>query len=139
VARRAALRDYIEANDKQFSREALATAALDAGYVQAEVDSAFVVSSRWNGLTSGMFLVGIGFLACWIVTTSIVGSSAFTREAFGWLPWGVLGLSILAAVLVRDSHPNVAYGIGCGVLGAILVLLPFFVIGTTFRIIEWPT
>lgn len=125
-ARMSALMAYLEVNRDRFTEAALRTAVLAAGYTAAELDRAWpaVAAARPEDAirprTSGRVVVGtiVAFvLGTWLalsVGESLTSAAGVPGPVALWvITWigGSLGWFAL-----RDRHPSVSKGLGCGVI-----------------------
>lgn len=135
-ARIAALTAYVEVNRERFTEAALRTASLEAGYTVAEFDAVWPAVGRGRpqdampSQTHGRVVTGT--LVAYVVATwlllSIAGSlSAATDVPGAGVMWVVIGIAgAIGWFVLRDRHPSVSTGLGCGVL--LVAVLPLVLI-----------
>lgn len=135
-ARIAALTAYVEVHRERFTEAALRAAAIAAGYTAAEFDAAWpavgwdrpqaVTSSRTRGAvvagTTIAFVVGT-----WLLLSLAESLSRTTGIPGAGVLWVVIGIAgAIGWFVLRDRHPSVSKGLGCGVL--IVAVLPVVLI-----------
>lgn len=135
-ARISALTAYVEVNRERFTEAALRAAALAAGYTAAEFDAAWpavawgrpqdAIPSRTRGRvvagTAVAFVVGT-----WLLLSLAGTLSAATGVPGAGVLWVVIGIAgAIGWFVLRDRHPSVSKGLGCGVL--IVAVLPIILI-----------
>lgn len=135
-ARMSALTAYLEVNRDRFTEAALRTAVLAAGYTAAELDRAWpaVASARPGDAirprTSHRVVVGtvVAFVVgAWLLLSlaeSLSGAIGIPGGPAMWLVIGIAGA--IGWFALRDRHPSVSKGLGCGVL--IVAVLPIVLI-----------
>lgn len=135
-ARMAALTAYVEVNRERYTQAALRAAALEAGYTASEFDAAWpavgwgrpqdAIPSRTRGR------VVAGTIVAFVVGTWLLLSLAETVSMTTGVPgagvmWVVIGIAgAIGWFVLRDRHPSVSRGLGCGVL--IVAVLPIVLI-----------
>jgi hypothetical protein len=122
-ARRAALRDYVAANEGRFTRDALTRAALDSGYEPAEVDAAFTRPNARSRMTGEVWVVAIVYVLGLYLGTAIVGGLDSGGRLYPVVLIAGFAGGIVGAIRLRDRRPSIGYGLGCGVVAAIVVPL----------------
>jgi hypothetical protein len=133
----AVLAVYLRTNRGRFTEEALARAARDVGYSEAEIRDAATIAvpgSQAEGIPSaagGRLNAGvaaaaaIGYVialygAIWLVGAArILTSSA--SDFSGAVALAGLLAGVVAWALLRNDRPSLARGIGCGVVLAISI------------------
>ena len=127
----AVLAAYLRANEGRFTDEALARAARDAGYSEAEIAAAHALAGpSWQAPEAPypqtrrtdrrvVAAVAIGYVVglYFLVSTTASMSSNLSGSA------GLVGLlgGVIAWFLLRDERPSLAQGIGCGVILAVTI------------------
>lgn len=135
-ARMSALTAYLEVNRDRFTEAALRTAVLGAGYTAAELDRAWpaVAWARPEDAirprTRSRVVVGtiVAFVVgTWLILSigeSISSGSGSPAAGVLWVIVGIVGS--IGWFALRDRHPSVSKGLGCGVI--IVILLPVILI-----------
>jgi hypothetical protein len=133
----AVLAAYLRTNHGRFTDEALARAARDAGYSEAEIRDAAAIAvpgSQAVGIPSGAG----GRLNSWVAAAAaianrnglygaiwLVGAARILTSSASDLSGAVALAGLLAGVvawaLLRNDRPSLARGIGCGVVLAIAI------------------
>ena len=134
----AVLAAYLRGNEGRFTDEALARAAMDAGYSDAEIAAARALAgASWQApearsattrrtdrrvvaAVAIAYVVGLYFL----VSTTASMSSNLSGSV------GLVGLlgGVIAWFLLRDERPSLAQGIGCGVVLAVMIPIVAFLV-----------
>lgn len=135
-ARIAALTAYVEVNRERFTQAALRAAALDAGYTAAEFDAAWPAVGwtrprdagpsriRWLVVAATIIAYVVG---TWLLLSLSESLTAATGVPGGGVMWVVIGIAgAIGWFVLRDRHPSVSRGLGCGVL--IVAVLPIVLI-----------
>jgi hypothetical protein len=145
----AALAAYFRTNDARFTDEALARAAFDGGYAQAEIDAARQlaapgwatgVAATSSGPAKNRWVVAGGAIAYVIVLYLAISTTAtLSSDLSGTV--GVVGLllGVVGWALLRNREPSIAQGLGWGVvlavtipIVAILVIVGICIVGGAF-------
>lgn len=127
----AVLAAYLRSNRGRFTDEALAGAARDAGYSEAEIEAARTVADPSTDVGPAapirrvhrgvVAVVAILYVVALYGAISIASSIAIDLN--GWAGGaGLLG-GVIAWALLRDERPSLAQGIGCGVVLAVVIPL----------------
>jgi hypothetical protein len=141
-----ALQAYLAQHRDRYTPEALRRAALGAGYTETEIDlaSASIAAGAapppvvgWTAPTPAVsinrpaVLPTIGTIVAYIAgmwaLAAVVGSLSGNGSVFGIVYLVGIGLAVLGWVLLREDHPSVARGLGCGVLLIFVLPLAVFV------------
>ena len=141
-----ALQAYLAQHRDHYTPEALRRAALGAGYTEAEMDQAsasIAVGAApppvvgWSAPTPALstdrpaVLPTIGTIVAYIAgmwaLAAVVGTLTGNGSLFGIVYLVGIGLAVLGWVLLREDHPSVARGLGCGVLLIFVLPLAVFV------------
>jgi hypothetical protein len=133
----AVLAVYLRTNRGRFTEEALARAARDAGYSEAEIRDAATIAvpgSQAEGIPSaagGRLNAGvaaaaaIGYVIALYGAIWLVGAARILTSSASDLSGAVALAGLLAGVvawaLLRNDRPSLARGIGCGVVLAISI------------------
>ena len=135
-ARIAALTAYVEVNRERFTEAALRAAAMEAGYTPAEFGAAWPAVERGRpqdaipsrtrrrdvAVTIVAFLIGT-----WLVLALAASLTVETTIPGGPVMWVVIWIAgAIGWFVLRDRHPSVSKGLGCGVL--IVAVLPLVLI-----------
>lgn len=134
-ARIAALTAYVEVNRERFTEAALRAAALEAGYTPAEFDAAWpavgwgrpqdAIPSRTRGRVVAGTIVAF-VVATWFLLSIAASLSATTGNPGAGVVWVAIGIAgSIGWFVLRDRHPSVSKGLGCGVL--IVAVLPLVI------------
>ena len=104
---------------------------MTAGYSDAELTAAqAIASSSWQGPIRGIepsrnlgvvIAAAIGYVVLLYIAISI--SASMASDASGAVGLGGLLAGVIAWVVLRNEHPSLARGIGCGVIAAVVVPL----------------
>lgn len=134
-ARIAALTAYVEVNRERFTEAALRTAAQEAGYTAAEFNAAWpavgwrrpqdAIPSRTRGVIVAGTIVAF-VVATWLLLSIAESLSATTGIPGAGVVWVTIGIvGSIGWFVLRDLHPSVSKGLGCGVL--IVAVLPLVI------------
>lgn len=135
-ARLAALSAYVEVNRERFTEAALRAAAREAGYTAAEFDAAWpavgwhrpqdAAPSRTRGrVVAGTIIAYV--VGTWLLLSLSESLTAATGVPGAGVMWVVIGSAgAIGWFVLRDRHPSVSRGLGCGVL--IVAVLPIVLI-----------
>jgi hypothetical protein len=133
----AVLAAYLRTNHGRFTDEALARAARDAGYSEAEIRDAAAIAvpgsqavgipsgaggrlNSWVAAAAAIAYVIVLYGAIWLVGAArILTSSA--SDLSGAVALAGLLAGVVAWALLRNDRPSLARGIGCGVVLAIAI------------------
>lgn len=132
----AALTAYVEVNRERFTEAALRAAALDAGYTAAEFDAAWpafgwrrpqdAIPSRTRGRVVAGTIVAF-VVGAWLLLSLAESLSATTGIPGAGVMWLVIGIAgAIGWFVLRDRHPSVSKGLGCGVI--LVAVLPIVLI-----------
>lgn len=124
---------YVQTNRDRFTDEALREAAQTAGYTDAEIAAAWSASSdprkaiptERRAHTGAVIAIAVGFAILVYGSAGLLGSVG-VGDIAAFTGIGLLLAGLVGWVLLRDSRPTLAAGLGWGVLLA--VGLPLIVI-----------
>ena len=132
--RTARLAAYFREHSGRYTAEALRKAAREAGYEDAEIESAWpavmwTTPSGSRGRSNMIVVIAIAtlYVLGLYATITILGGVGGGSAA------GPVALGITIAALVgwarfRDERPSLAAGLGCGVLASILIPVVIFLV-----------
>lgn len=127
----AVLAAYLRSNQGRFTDEALARAARDAGYSDAELTAAAALSAgSWQATDAApaairrtnrgvVAAVAIAYVVALYLAITFAGS--MSSDLSGIVALAGLLAGVVAWVLLRGERPSLAQGIGCGVILAIAI------------------
>lgn len=125
----AVLAAYLRSNTGRYTDEALRRAAMAAGFSDAELTAAqAIATSAWQGPIRGIqprlnlgVITATAIVYVVILYLAISTSASISSDASGTVAIGGLLLGAVAWAILRNDHPSLARGLGCGVVAAVVI------------------